>query len=434
MILRRRIKTVQSFLKQRRDALRFDDIPEPRRRRGRRWSASALLTTAVLSLMLLARSLRAAERLSRDLADARRVKGLRRRLPDSTLGDFVARLAPAPLRRHLHAQILAEHRRKALEPTVLPIRAIAVDGKNVATLRTRVNRDCQRQDTPGQPTSWLYRVVNATLISAAAAVCVDQRPIPAATNDMGIFRAFYADLCRTYGRAGLFDLVSTDAGFTSEANARLIDEDGRAYWMALKANQPELLAEARRVLLPQSYREAPEAQTHWELDSSRGWIKRELWRTGPVAPWSNWTHLRQVVLIRVWKAAGCQHGKTPVYGPPQILEERWHVTNLVRGRLTGDQLLALDRAHWRIENNLHGTLDIQWQEDHGRWVRRGRGLPVTALLRLLAYNLLELLRAVHLRSAEARAAAWTQLRDWVRDALVWPDLTADDPEATPGPA
>jgi len=432
MSLRRRITSVQSFLQQRREALCFDDVPEPRRRRGRRWSAGTLLTTAVLSLMLLARSLRAAERLSRDLADARRVRGLRRRLPDSTLGDFVARLAPAPLRRHLHAHILAEHRRKALEPTVLPLRAIAVDGKNLATLRQCVNRDCQRQDTPGQPTAWLYRVVNATLISATAAVCIDQRPIPAATNDAGVFRAFYAELTRTYGRAGLFELVSTDAGFTTEANARLIDADGRAYWMALKGNQPELLAEARRALLPRSYREAPEAQTHWELDSSRGWIKRELWRTGPVAPWSKWTHLRQVVLVRVWQAAGCQTGKAPVYGPPQILEERWHVTNLPRGRLNGEQLLALDRAHWRIENNLHGTLDIQWQEDHGRWVRRGRGLPVSGLLRLLAYNLLELLRAVHLRSAEARAAAWTQLRDWVRDALVWPDLTAGDPEAAPG--
>jgi hypothetical protein len=434
MTLRRRITTVQSFLHQRRDVLRFDDIPEPRRRRGRRWSGATLLATAVVSLMLLARSLRRAERLSETLAAGRRLKGLRRRVPDSTLGDYVARLAPAPLRGHLHRQILAEHRRKALEPTVLPIRALAVDGKNVATLRSRVNRDCQRQDTPGQPPAWLYRVVNATLISAAAAVCVDQRVIPAATNDMGVFAVFYAELTRTYGRAGLFDLVSTDAGFTSEANARLVDEDGRAYWMALKGNQPELLAEARRVLLPKADREPPEAQTGWERDSSRGWIRRELWRTGKIAPWSHWTHLRQVVLIRVWQAPGCPQGKPPVQGPPTLLEERWHVTNLVPGRLDGDQLLALDRAHWRIENNLHGALDLQWQEDHGRWVRRGRGLAVTALLRVLAYNLLEILRAVHLRSQEARAAAWDQLRDWLLLALVWPRPITDPEEATPAEA
>jgi len=434
MTLRRRIRTVQTFLKQRRDALCFDGIADPRRRRGRRWTASTLLTTAVLSLMMLARSLRGAERLSADLADGCRVKGLRRRVPDSTLGDFLARLAPAPLRRHLHGQILAEHRRKALEPTVLPLRAIAVDGKNVATLAAAVNRDCQRQAPAGQEPYWLYRVVNATLISAAAAVCIDQLPIPAATNDMGVFAAFYAGLTRTYGRAGVFDLVSTDAGFTSVENATLVDADGRAYWMALKGNQPDLLAEARRVLIPQSWREPPEAQTAWELDSSRGWIRRELWRTDELAGWGDWTHLRQVVLVRVWQAPGCLSGKDPVQGPPRLLEERFHVTNLVRGRLKGVHLLALDRAHWRIENDLHGALDIQWEEDHGRWVRRGRGLPVTALLRVLAYNLLALLRAVHLRTAEARAAAWEQLRFWMRDALVWPDLTADAEEATPATA
>ena len=434
MTLQRRIRTVQIFLRQRREALCFDDIPDPRRRRGRRWTAAVLLTTAVLSLLMLARSLRGAERLSKDLADARRVKGLRRRMPDSTLGDFLARLSPTPLRRHLHHQILAEHRRKALEPTVLPIRAIAVDGKNVATLTAAVNRDCQRQAPEGQVPYWLFRVVNATLISAAAAVCIDQVPIPAATNDMGVFAAFYAALTHTYGRAGLFELVSTDAGFTSEENARLIDDDDRAYWMALKGNQPDLLAEARRVLIPQSWREPPEARTDWELDSSRGWIRRELWRTDELAGWGAWTHLRQVVLIRVWQAPGCLSGKNPVQGPPCILEERWHITNLVRGRLKAVHLLALDRAHWRIENDLHGSLDIQWQEDHGRWVRRGRGLPVTALLRVLAYNLLALLRAVHLRTAAARAVAWEQLRDWMRDALVWPDLTADAAEATPATA
>ena len=50
---------------------------------------------------------------------------------------------------------------------------------------------------------------------------------------------------------------------------------------------------------------------------------------------------------------------------------------------------------------------------------------------MLAYNLLVLLRAVHLRTVEARAAAWDQLRAWMRDALVWPDLTSGDEEETP---
>lgn len=424
MKLQRRIKAVQSFLRQRREALCFGAVRDPRRRRGRRWSAQTLLATAVVSLMMLARSLRAAERLSEDLAGARRLKGLVRRVPDSTLGDFLAEVSPTPLRRHLREQILAEHRRKALEPTVLPIRAIAVDGKNVATLDYEANPDCQKQHPEDQAPHWLYRVVNATLISSAAAVCIDQQPIPADTNDMGVFPRFFAGLMATYGRANIFDLVSGDAGFCSEANARIIDDAGKAYWLSLKDNQPELKREAARVLLAQAKQCVPEAQTDWESDSSRGWIRRQLWRTDEMAQWGKWTHLRQVVLVRVLARDGRD-------APERVLEDRYYVTNLVRGRLDGAALLRLVRAHWRIENDLHGALDIQWQEDHGRWVQRGNGLPVTSLLRVLAYNLLSLLRAVHLRTLEGRAAAWDQLRNWVRDAMVWPDLAAGDEEASP---
>jgi Transposase DDE domain len=380
----------------------------------------------VLSLMLLAKSLRGAERISCDLASGRRRFGVpKRRIPDSTLGDFVAKLSPKTLRAHLHEQVKSEYRRKSLAPTMLPMGVIAIDGKTTATLSEAVHPDCQKHSPKGQVPHYLHRVVNATLISSAAAVCIDQMPIPAKTNDMGVFASFYADLARVYGRTSLFELVTTDAGFTSEANARIVDDDGRGYWMALKQNQPELWQEARRVLISLSQTTAPEGETHWEQDSSRGWICYQLWRTNEMAGWGKWRHLRQVVLVRVLQSPGPLHGKGVKEGPIRILEERLYVTNLVRGRLDGTQLLRLARAHWRIENNLHGTLDIQLQEDHGRWVRRGNGLAVSALLRVIAYNFMEILRTVHLRSAEARSAAWQQLRDWVRDALVWPSL-ADD--------
>jgi hypothetical protein len=420
--LQKRVKTVQSFLEQRRDVLCFSAVRDPRDKRGRRWSAQTLLETAVVGLMLLGRSLRAVERFSRDLADAGRIRGLLRRVADSTLGDFLCRLSPTDLRHHLHRQVLAEHRRKALEPTVLPIRAIAIDGKTTATLDFEANKNCQKQSADNQAPYWLHRVVNATLISSAAAVCIDQIPIPAKTNDMGIFPRFWKGLCGTYGRANLFDLVSTDSGFCSEKNARLIDEAHKAYWIALKDNQPELRREAQRVLLAKAKHEAPEAQSDWERDSSRGLIRRQLWRTDEMAGWGKWTHLRQVVLLRVLVRQAD--------GTERVLEDRYYVTNLVRGRLDGAQLLRLARAHWRIENDLHGALDVQWEEDHGRWVQRGNGLAVSSLLRVIAYNLMSLLRAVHLRSAEARAAAWDQLRDWVRDAMLWPERARTGAEAT----
>ena len=426
MKLLKRIKAVQSFVRQRRETLCFAAVRDPRDRRGRRWTSQVLLHTAVVGLMLLAKGLRGVERISRDLADSGRIKGLRRRVADSTLGDFLCRLSPTDLRHHVHRQILAEHRRKAIEPVVLPIRAIAVDGKVTATLSFEAHKNCQKHSPENQPPHWLHRVVNATLISSSAAVCIDQLAIPAKTNDMGIFPKFWKGLLSIYGRANLFELVSTDSGFCSEKNARLIDAAHKAYWISLKDNQPELKREAERVLLAKARRQAPEAQSDWESDSSRGWIRRQLWRTDEMAGWGKWSHLRQVVLLRVL-ARGADDNE-------RVLEDRYYVTNLVRGRLDGAQLIRLARAHWRIENNLHGALDIQWQEDHGRWVQRGSGLAVSSLLRVIAYNLLSLLRAVHLRTHEARAATWDQLRDWVRDAILWPELARTDEEdilATP---
>jgi predicted transposase YbfD/YdcC len=423
MTLRRRLRTIQTFLAQRRDVLCFDDIRDPRKHRGRRWSLPSLLGTAVLSMMVLARSLRGAERFSQDLANGQRKLGIKRRVPDSTLGDLLAAISPAPLRQHLHRQVLAEHRRKALEPTVLPIRAISVDGKTLATLHEQANRDCQKHSPEGQPPHWLYRVARATLISSSAALCIDQMPIPADSNDCGVFAAFFKSLCKTYGRASLFELVCVDAGFASEANMRLVDQAGKAYLLSVKGNQPELQREAWRALGQKAKAQLPEAETPWEPDSSRGWIKRQLWRSDDMAHWGHWSHLRQLWLVRVV-------ARDPRTGCERVLEDRLYATNLVRGRLAPQRILDLVRAHWRIENNCFGRLDIEWQEDHGRWVRRGNGLPVVGLLRLLAYNLLEMLHAVHLRSLTARQVAWQQLRDWVRDALLWgSSLTDAEPEA-----
>jgi hypothetical protein len=424
MKLLSRIRTMQSFFRQRREALCFQSVRDPRRRRGRRWDARTLLSTTVVSMMMLARSLRSAERLSDDLAQARGFKGPARRVPDSTLGDFLAKVSPTQVRRHLHEHVLAEHRRKALEPTVLPIRTLSFDGKNVATLDYEANPDCQKQSPENQAPTWLYRVLNVTLISSSAAVCVDQMPIPADTNDMGAFPACFEEVLRTYGRANLFELATMDSGFCSEACARLVHDADKGYWISLKDNQPELKREAERVLLATAKRCAPEAQTDWESDSSRGWVRRQLWRTDEMAAWGKWSHLRQVVLVRVLARVGKD-------GPERVLEDRYYVTNLRRGRLDGAQMLRVVRAHWRIENDLHGTLDIFFEEDRGLWVQRGHGLPVSSLLRALAYNLLALLRAVHLRTDAARRTAWSQLRDWVRDALLWPELATADAEATP---
>jgi hypothetical protein len=388
-----------------------------------RWSLGTLLSTAMWGLLTVARSLRAAEELSEDLASSSKRLGISRRVPDSTLGDALAVVDPASLREHLRKHIRAEHRRKALVPTVLPIGALSIDGKEVARTATACHAASQEQTGDDGEPQYAFRVLNASLISGAAPVCVDQMPIPAHSNEMGSFQGFVLALVAAYGRSSLFEVLVTDAGMTSQSNARFVDELLLGYVMAVKGNQPELQREARRVMAVRTQGE-PDAQTDWESDSSRDVIQQQIFRSDQMAGWNDWSHLRQVWLVRVLKR--------PVrggHGPVQILEERLYVTNLVRGRLDAHHCLGLVRAHWRIENVLHGTLDLQWQEDYARWVRRGQGLPVCALLRALAFNLLALLRAVHLRSDAARDVTWRRLRDWVRDALLASAHQDDAPEA-----
>ena len=418
MKLPRLLNALHSFLRQRRETLCFDDIPDPRKPQGVRWELPTLLNAALLGMLVLARSLRAAESFSDDMARSCRRFGIDRRVPDSTLGDALSRLDPEPLRKHLHKQVRAEHRRKALVPTVVPIGAVSFDGKENGRFDERVHPACQEQTGPDGKPQFAYRVLNATLISAAAAVCIDQVPIAANTNEMGTFQSAVDALLGAYGRSDLIELIMNDAGMTSEANARYVDGKHLAYVQAIKGNQPELLAEARRVFAALSATHEPEVQTSWESDSSRGRICRQLYRSAEMAGWGQWSHLRQVWMIRVLKHPGFARGEERL-GPIQILEERLYATNLVWGRLRGEQIERLVRAHWRIENNLHGTLDIHWKEDSGLWVRRGNGLPVCGLLRAMAYNLLSLLRAVHLRSDDSRMARWQQLRDWMRDTLLW---------------
>lgn len=60
-------------------------------------------------------------------------------------------------------------------------------------------------------------------------------------------------------------------------NASLINEVGYRYVLALKANQPELLREAQRLLLRLAASHAPEAKVV-ERDHGQ-WVRCSLWRT-----------------------------------------------------------------------------------------------------------------------------------------------------------
>jgi len=228
--------------------------------------------------------------------------------------------------------------------------------------------------------------LRATLTSALAKPCIYQLRIPPGKGESTVFARMVDDLHRAYGRSGMFEIVDIDAGMTSLANADHVAGVGYKYVCALKGDQPELFAESKALLLPMAEEEEPEAETPRELRNGN-WIRRRLWRTDEMKGFENsvgkWHHLTQTWLVR-------QETLKP--DGTVGVEDRFFITSVPWNRLKPEQIIRLVRGHWGIENDTYNSLDLQWREDHGPWCTKGVSVWALGVLRLMAYNVAQLLR------------------------------------------
>ena len=397
------------LLKSRLPDARLDEVADPRDPRGQRWELPTLLTTLVVALTAGCRSLAQAETLTAELSStARRLLGIDRRVPDTTLRETACRLDPAQLRGALHASVRAAQRRKALHPEGFPFGVVALDGKATA-LDGCDDWYAQRQSSAEGELVGLLRTVSCALVSCRAKPLLDAVPIPAPTNEMGVFQHVLAELMATYGGCDLFRLVSYDAGACSENNARAVRQHGLHYLFGLKAGQPTLLAEAEAWLGGLAADQAM-AQTEDVLGGGRLCLRR-LYATEELAGFGGWDHLRLV--LRVESETFDAQGRRLAY------ENRYFLSSLPACRLTASQWLRLVRNHWAVENECHGTLDLAFEEDDHPWIEANpRGALAIGLLRRIAYNLLALFRSVTQRSDERRRTPWRMLMHSVHVALL----------------
>lgn len=388
---------------------RFDDVNDPRARRGRRHLLPSMLFALLYGLMAGCRSLREVEDLTEEMGPTGRTR-VPRRIPDTTLYELVPRLSVDELREVQRRQVRTLWRGKCLVPVGLPCGVASIDGKGLGALDHDADGSAQKGIRVHDGTPYfLARTLRAVLTSAASKPALDQMAIPKETNEMGAFALFFAALMSAYGALDLFEIITVDAGMTSKHNADLVVAVNRAYVMALKGTQPELLAEARRLLLPMT-QGAPCAVTPWERAQGK-WVRRLLYRTDEIAGYHAWSHLRQAWLVRQESRVG---------DGPVTIEDRYFLTSLRLGRLQPSQILQVVRGHWGIENDCFWSLDTQFGEDAMPWVTKGRSVEILGILRLLAYNLLQLLRKRHLlpRSpGEKMLPSWSQLFRWVWMAL-----------------
>lgn len=178
-------------------------------------------------------------------------------------------------------------------------------------------------------------------------------------------------------------IVTIDAMGCQTAIAAQIIDRGAEYVLALKENQEHLYADVEGLFadLQGSQYTAYAFDYEKTVNKGHGRIEiRECWTISDpeVLPYlrgfDNWKNLATVSRIRSQRWIGEQ----------KSCEDRYHLASITGAK----RVLASVRSHWGIENELHWSLDLAFDEDRCR-VRKDHGPENFALLRHIALNLLK---------------------------------------------
>ncbi|MFN0061727.1 MAG: ISAs1 family transposase [Myxococcaceae bacterium] len=380
---------------------------DSRHRQGRRWNLETLLTAVLLGLMAGCQSLAEVESLTAKLS-----LGIRRRLrlppmKDTTLRDALVRLHPLEIRGALWRMVKAAERRKALEVSEgLPFHAVSMDGKWSAIPYWDHHYAQMKTADDGKKAFGMVRTINSVLVTSPAKVVLDTAPVPAETNEMGIFPHAFDTLLSNWG--GLFEMVMYDAGAASQDNMAHVVNAGKHFLFCLADERWLLFQKAQRILghLPESSIQARSEET---VSNSETLVRSLYIATAPKG-YKDWKHIRTILRV---------HSQTFKDGVRVSEQNKYLVSSKEPTAITGVQWLALIRSRWGVENNLHWTLDAIFKEDDRTWIEaEPRGTVVVMVLRRIAYTLLALFRSVTQRSEEARRILWRDLVAWVYDTLI----------------
>jgi predicted transposase YbfD/YdcC len=178
-------------------------------------------------------------------------------------------------------------------------------------------------------------------------------------------------------------IVTIDAMGCQTDIAEQIIERGAEYVLALKENQGHLYEDVEHLFadLEDSHYKAYAFDYHKTVHKDHGRIEiRECWTISDpeVLPhlrgFANWKNLTTVSRIRSQRWIGEE----------KTCEDRYHIASIVGAK----RILWAVRSHWGIENELHWTLDLAFDEDRCR-IRKDHGPENFAVLRHIALNLLK---------------------------------------------
>jgi predicted transposase YbfD/YdcC len=178
-------------------------------------------------------------------------------------------------------------------------------------------------------------------------------------------------------------IVTIDAmGCQTQIAKQIIDQEGD-YLLALKRNQKKTYHAVTAY-----FHDQIEHNLSWRddqnffdaFDDSHGrTVRRRVWSLSdlsPIADLDKWEGLNSIVAVETIRQAHSQAEITSDY--------RFYLSSLTR---SAQDFASLVRQHWDIENKLHWSLDVTFNEDHSR-IRKDNAPENMAALRRLALNLL----------------------------------------------
>jgi predicted transposase YbfD/YdcC len=355
----------------------LSSVPDPRRRRGRRYSLQSILLIAVCAVLAGARSYTA---IGDWAAVARPAVGVCGRPPHgATIRRVLLAVDPVAVEAALTVWSLAQCNAAAATAAQASLprnerrQVLAVDGKNL--------RGARRPD--GQQTKLL------AVIDHTHRLVLTQTEI-ADGNEIAAFVIALDSLPRLRGC-----LITADALHTQRSHADYLLGRGAHYLFTVKSNQPTL----HRALAALPWRAAPKghdpgsARRHGRVESRTATVI-DLDGTDAQRLFPGAVRAMKIVRRRTDTATGASSTET-VYA----------LTSLGH-RYADAVLLAIWlRGHWQIENTLHWVRDVTFGEDHSG-VRTGAGPQIMAALRNTAINVSRLAGHSNIAAAQ-RLYSWT---------------------------
>jgi predicted transposase YbfD/YdcC len=244
---------------------------------------------------------------------------------------------------------------------------VAIDGK---TLRRSHDRSI---DQPA------LHLVSA--FATSSSLVLGQEAVSDKSNELGAIPVLLERLAADGGLKGA--VVSIDAIACNATIAEAIIEAGADYLLAVKANQPTLRGE-----IESFFQDAPEAslERFADVDKGHGRIEQRSVTLAREVDWLGGERRFPGELRLPHVAAIVKIESRTEMKDRGRFETRYYICS---AEISAEHAAKAIRGHWRIENQLHWTLDVVFNEDQSR-VRKGHGAKNMAVVRHFAINLVRM--------------------------------------------